>query len=353
MSEEDIKIENTGTKEFTENPYDHQNARPEDVVRLFYIHDVPIIPVVSKRGVLIGILKKQGIISELSDIERVEKLKIDEFITRNAVRMTFDDLIPYGKIREFVVINIFGEVQGKWSRIQLFTACDTAKGTDQESEVKKQQEDQVLEWMIYLILEHIPRALYAINEKGRTIFYNSHFEDLYTAKFGSDVNVEMMEKLFSDPLRNELFSSADENDLTFHNDELDIFYEKIRDISLIFETAVRRKVEPLYCILSLSDAQFQLLQKKPELVSIAYFDDSVFQLPVLNFEDIGASLNEYPLFRNSKEDVKNDLIEDIAHSGNILLQLKNAIRKISVGIMHVREVVHKPLQKRKRHLKLT
>jgi hypothetical protein len=56
------------------------------------------------------------------------------------------------------------------------------------------------------------------------------------------------------------------------------------------------------------DAQFQLLQKKPELVSIAYFDDSVFQLPVLNFEDIGASLNEYPLFRNSKEDVKNDLI---------------------------------------------
>jgi len=231
MSEEDIKIENTETKEFTENPYDHQNARPEDVVRLFYIHDVPIIPVVSKRGVLIGILKKQGIISELSDIERVEKLKIDEFITRNAVRMTFDDLIPYGKIREFVVINIFGEVQGKWSRIQLFTACDTAKGTDQESEVKKQQEDQVLEWMIYLILEHIPRALYAINEKGRTIFYNSHFEDLYTAKFGSDVNVEMMEKLFSDPLRNELFSSADENDLTFHNDELDIFYEKIPLIS--------------------------------------------------------------------------------------------------------------------------
>ena len=127
----------------------------------------------------------------------------------------------------------------------------------------------------------------------------------------------------------------------------DIFYEKIRDISLIFETAVRRKVEPLYCILSLSDAQFQLLQKKPELVSIAYFDDSVFQLPVLNFEDIGASLNEYPLFRNSKEDVKNDLIEDIAHSGNILLQLKNAIRKISVGIMPVREVVHKPLQIKK------
>lgn len=231
MSDEEVNKEYIDTREFTENPYDHQNARPEDVVRLFYIHDVPIIPVISKRGVLIGIIKKQGIISELSDIERVEKLKIDEFITRNAVKMSFDDLLPFGKIREFVVINIFGEVQGTWSRIQLFTACDSSRGTNQEVEVKKQQEDQVLDWMIYLILEHIPRALYAVNEKGRTIFYNSHFEDLYTAKYGKEVNVEKLEKLFSDPMKNELYSKADENDLSFHNSELDIFYEKIPLIS--------------------------------------------------------------------------------------------------------------------------
>jgi len=231
MTDEEIINGEIETKEFTENPFDHQNARPEDVVRLFYIHDVPIIPVVSKRGILIGILKKHNIISELSDIERVEKLKIDEFITRNAVKMSFDDLIPFGKIREFIVINIFGELQGKWSRIQLFTACDTAKVSSHEIDVKKEQEDQVLDWMIYLILEHIPRALYAINEKGRTIFYNSHFEDLYLAKYGEDVNVVMMEKLFSDPMKNELFSNSDENDLSFHNSELDIFYEKIPLIS--------------------------------------------------------------------------------------------------------------------------
>lgn len=231
MSDEDIKNDDTGTREFTENPFDHQNARPEDVVRLFYIHDVPIIPVVSKRGVLIGVLKKQGIISELSDIERVEKLKIDEFITRNAVKMSFDDLLPYGKIREFVVINIFGEVQGRWSRLQLFTACDSSRGVNQESEVRKQQEDQVLDWMIYLILEHIPRALYAINERGKTVFYNSHFEDLYIEKYGSEVEVEKMEKLFSDPIKNELFSDSNGSDITFHNDELNINYEKVPMLS--------------------------------------------------------------------------------------------------------------------------
>ena len=40
----------------------------------------------------------------------------------------------------------------------------------------------------------------------------------------------------------------------------DIFYEKIRDISLIFETAVRRKVEPLYCILSLHSMNIRCLE---------------------------------------------------------------------------------------------
>jgi len=50
-------------------------------------------------------------------------------------------------------------------------------------------------------------------------------------KYGSEVDVSKMEKLFSDPLKNELFSSADENDLSFHNNELDIFYERVPLIS--------------------------------------------------------------------------------------------------------------------------
>ena len=186
MADDDRNI-SEDLKEFQENPYDHHDKRPEDVVRLFYVHDVPVIPVVSKRGILIGVLRKESVISQLSDIERVEKLKIDEFITQLAGRMNFDDLLPYGKIREFVVINIFGEVQGTWTRLQLFSACENNKGTEHVEEVKKQQEDQALEWMIYLILEHVPRGLYAVNEKGKTIFYNSYFEDFFTEKFKKEV----------------------------------------------------------------------------------------------------------------------------------------------------------------------
>lgn len=226
MSEDNRNTEND-VKEFEENPFDHQNKRPEDVVRLFYLHDVPVIPVVSKRGMLLGILRKESVIAELSDIERVEKLKIDEFITRLAAKMSFDDLLPFGKIKEFIVINIFGEEQGAWSRLQLFSACDTSRGTAPESEIKKQQEDQALEWMIYLILEHIPRALYALNSKGSTIFYNSHFEDIYIEKLKSEVDPKHVEKLLSDPSKNELFAEINDNDLYFYNAELGLFYEKV------------------------------------------------------------------------------------------------------------------------------
>ncbi len=224
----------TGKKDFQEfesNPYDHHDKRPEDVVRLFYLHDVPIIPVVSKRGVLIGILRKETVIAELSDIERVEKLKIDEFITNISSRMNFEDLLQYGKIREFTVINIFGEIQGKWSRIQLFNACETGNKIEVESEVKQQKEDEVMESMIFSILEHIPRALYAVNEKGKTIFYNGHFEELYEERFKSEVEVEFVENLVNEPGSNELFSDVNDGDIYFFNSELDAYYEKVPILS--------------------------------------------------------------------------------------------------------------------------
>jgi hypothetical protein len=214
-------------RKFDENPYDPSRKRPEDLVRLFYQHNVPIIPVVSKRGVLIGVLKKEDVISELSDIERVEKLAIDSFITRIAARMPLDSLLAYGKVREFIVVNIFGEVQGRWSRLQLFTAAENGEKGGAPQDMEAQKEEQVLEWMIYLILEHIPRALYALNMKNRTIFYNSHFEDLYKGKFGADVDTGAVERSFRDARRNRLVKGEKEGEHNFFNEDLGCYYEKI------------------------------------------------------------------------------------------------------------------------------
>ncbi len=212
--------------EFQENPYATDTRRPEDVVRLFYAHNVPILPVVSNREMLIGILRKEDVIAELSDIERASRLKIDEFITGLAHRMSLDDLIEHAKIREFITINIFGEVQGKWPRIQLFDACEGVTREHASGEAERHKEEQILEWMIYLILEHIPRALYAFNEAGKTIFYNSHFEELCAPSIG-EVDIPLVERSFTDPDRNEPISGKDGQVVRFYNSELKIGYEKV------------------------------------------------------------------------------------------------------------------------------
>lgn len=217
-------------RSFDENPFSIENRRPEDIVRLFYVHNVPILPVVSKRGILIGILKKEDVISELSDIERVEKVKTDEFVTRLACKLNLDELLQFGNIKEFIVINIFGEEQGRWSRLQLFTASempDRAASPDTGAEAGAQKEEQILEWMIYLILEHIPRALYALNTAGKTIFYNSHFEELYHKKFKKDVDHDFVERSVADAEKNELLSDKKGSELIFFNRDLGIHYEKI------------------------------------------------------------------------------------------------------------------------------
>ncbi|MDR3237915.1 MAG: hypothetical protein LBT84_05365, partial [Spirochaetia bacterium] len=214
------------TVTLSENPYASDGKKTSDIVRLFYIHNIPVIPVVSKRGILLGILKKDDVISELSDLERSHKYNIDQFVTKLAKKMSFEELLQYGEIREFPVINIFGEGQGRWTRVQLFAAADSASAESGDG-MKAQKDEQVLEWMIYLILEHIPRALYALNENGKTIFYNSHFEHIYTGKIGNDVDVLFVEQTIKDAGKNEVLSGYNLPEIYFYNKDFDLNYEKI------------------------------------------------------------------------------------------------------------------------------
>jgi len=217
-------------REFRENPYDPEAKKPEDVVRIFYMNNVPLVPVVSHRGILLGILKKDDVVAELSDIERASKRSIDTFITALARKMPLDEVLPYvSDIREFVTINLFGEIQGNWSRLQLLAACESPRGADSiAADASQDREKQAMEWMIYLILEHIPRALYALNERGGTIFYNSHFEDLYETTLGREVDTAFVEKSIGDSEKNEVHTREDgSNEPYFYNRDMRIYYEKI------------------------------------------------------------------------------------------------------------------------------
>ncbi|MDY6934696.1 MAG: hypothetical protein SVZ03_10835 [Spirochaetota bacterium] len=234
MGDKDRNENNGIVKEFNENPYNPESKRPEEIVRIFYINNVSIVPVVSKRGMLLGILRKDEVISELSDIERVNKQKIDQFIKKLAKKMSLDELLAVvGRQKEFVVINLFGEIHGNWSRLKLFAACEQGKKGDYlNEEIEKQQEEQILEWMIYLILEHIPRPLYALNNKGKTIFYNSYFEEIFENQLKRDVDIKLVEESLSNSNKNELYSKKrGSKEVYFYNKDMKFYYEKVPLVS--------------------------------------------------------------------------------------------------------------------------
>jgi transcriptional regulator with PAS, ATPase and Fis domain len=219
-------------REFNENPFDPARKTPEDVMRVFYQFNVPILPVVSRRNTLLGIITKEEITAEMSDIERFSSRKIDDFVTRIARKRTMNELLPYlTDLNEFVIINIFGEVQGRMSRVDLVAAVENRSSAvvTEHEEIADSRDQKAMEWMIYLILEHIPRALYALNAEGKTIFYNSYFEDLYVRTFGADeVDHVFVEKTLGDSARNEYSETGvGRKEAVFRNLDLKFDYEKV------------------------------------------------------------------------------------------------------------------------------
>lgn len=219
-------------KEFNENPFDPGRKVPADVMRIFYINDIPIVPVISKRNMLLGIITRKAITAEMSDIDRFSETKIDDFITKIAVKMKLDDILPYiTSSSDFVVINIFGDIVGKWSRLELIAACENTVFSKKESddEIAQNKEQQTMEWMIYLILEHIPRALYAMNENGKTIFYNSHFEDAILKKTKkTEIDIKELEKSLNESKYNDYyFKDEKKEQMYFYNKKYDFYYERV------------------------------------------------------------------------------------------------------------------------------
>jgi len=229
MSDKEIKSDIVS---FDENPYSPEIKKPEDIVRLFYIHNVPILPVVSKRGILLGILKKEDVIAELSDIAR-SSVKIDEFVQKLAKKMTMDELLPLVvNVKELIAIDLFGEVQGRWSRLDLFMAAEghyTKNEKEKGKEEEGQPKDTVIEWLIYMVLEHIPRALYAVNSNGKTIFFNGHFEEMYQNAFPEsiDVDIAKVESILMDSSQNDIYTSHVYKRQFFYNKELKAYYERV------------------------------------------------------------------------------------------------------------------------------
>lgn len=215
---------------YENNPFDPDKKQAQDIMRIFFEQNVSILPVVSRKNVLLGIITKSALTAAMSDIDNFTSVKIDRFITDLASSMDFDSLIPHitGQ-KDFAVINIFGELVGRWSRVELLEATENVlRGKSVQEEIEGDKNDQTIEWMIYMILEHIPRALYALNGDGKTIFYNGYFEELALEKLEtSDLDVMLLETLFQSSEENDFFENSENGDYYFYNRTLDLYYEKV------------------------------------------------------------------------------------------------------------------------------
>lgn len=218
-------------KEYEENPFDPNRKSPADVMRIFFQFNADIVPVISRRNILLGIITKESITAEMSDIARFSGVTIDKFISRISKKFSFDELIPHVSSKsEFTVINLFGEVQGSWTRLQLLAACENAHLSKEspETETEAQIAEQRIQWMVYHVLEHIPRPLYAVNEKGKTVFYNLYFEDLYLNTTGkAEVDSEHAEKIFSDNKSLDVMTRPESGEIYFKSKETGWTYEKV------------------------------------------------------------------------------------------------------------------------------
>ncbi|MBN2771637.1 MAG: hypothetical protein JXR90_13145 [Spirochaetes bacterium] len=216
--------------EYESNPFDTTKKRAADIMRIFFERNVPLLPVVSRDNHLFGIITKPALTAAMSDIDNFDSVKIDAFVMKVAQKMEFEEVVALiGNEKLFPVINIFGEEKGNWSRIDLLEASDVTrmKKNDVDLEVQQNKEDAALEWMIYMILEHIPRPLYAVNQNGGTVFYNGLFEQLVCERLDVfEPDVEYIEKSFADVTLNDYFEGS-LGEYCFYNKELDLYYEKV------------------------------------------------------------------------------------------------------------------------------
>ena len=216
--------------EYESNPFDTTKKRAADIMRIFFERNVPLLPVVSRDNHLFGVITKPALTAAMSDIDNFDSVKIDSFVMKVAQKMEFEEVVSLiGNEKLFPVINIFGEEKGNWSRIDLLEASDVTrmKKSDVNLEVQQNKEDAALEWMIYMILEHIPRPLYAVNQNGGTIFYNGLFEQLVCDVMNVfEPDVEYIEKSFANVALNDYFEGS-HGEYCFYNKELNLYYEKV------------------------------------------------------------------------------------------------------------------------------
>ncbi|XDD48181.1 helix-turn-helix domain-containing protein [Leptospira sp. WS39.C2] len=195
----------------------------ESLYRHFLLTRASHIPVVDEKGELVGLLSKERVHRELSDLGK-ERVDLDQIPIEILETELNESVILYFKETSLIpVIGIDGEKKDNWDKprfLAAFTKLESKQIRDPkldsiESKLEKKKENlDSVQWFMELILSHFPDGLFATDVTGGTIFYNESFErDILTKSLFND-SIETAEKYLHNLNREVLASYLKEHDLS-------------------------------------------------------------------------------------------------------------------------------------------
>ncbi|TGL10212.1 PAS domain-containing protein [Leptospira levettii] len=195
----------------------------ESLYRHFLLTRATHIPVISEKGELVGLLSKERVHRELSDLGK-EREDLDQIPLEILETELNESILLYFKETSLIpVIGIDGEKKDNWDKprfLAAFTKLESKQvrdpkldGIESKLEKKKENVDSV-QWFMELILSHFPDGLFATDVTGGTIFYNESFERDILTKSLFDDSIETAEKYLHNLNREVLASYLKEHDLS-------------------------------------------------------------------------------------------------------------------------------------------
>lgn len=185
------------------------------------------LPVVSSTGELVGLLSKDRVQRELSDLggKREEYEEIPEFILDLDLH---ESILQYFKEANLIpVIGLDGEKRESWDKprfLAAFTKLDSKKQKDPKLEeihnkIDKQKEKQEsIHWFMEMILSHFPDGLLATDVNGNSVFYNESFEEKILTKSIFKDSIQTAEKYLFNLSRELIANYLKDHDLNLKSD---------------------------------------------------------------------------------------------------------------------------------------
>ncbi|TGL45159.1 helix-turn-helix domain-containing protein [Leptospira perdikensis] len=228
----------------------------ESLYRHFLLTRATHLPVISEEGELLGLLSKDRVHRELSDLGR-EREDLDQIPLDILETELHENLLLYFKeSTQIPVIGLDGEKKDNWDKprfLAAFTKLDSTQIRDPkleeiESKLEKKKENaDSVQWFMELILSHFPDGLLATDVTGSTVFYNETFENHILTKSLFRDSLQFAEKYLHNLNREVLATYLKDHDMSLGKDaDTSVLYTNITELKVTLRIVTLKKEKKVF-----------------------------------------------------------------------------------------------------------